>query len=78
MPITTPPIPKAESAAPTTSTVRGPAYGTSRMSLRFARTIPITTTSPRNPMRHVHAVVKKPPISGPTAAAIAAAAPTRP
>ena len=34
------------------------------------------TTSPRNATRHERYVVMKPPTSGPTAAAIAAAAPT--
>ena len=36
----------------------------------------MTTTSSRNPTRHDTKVVRKPPTSGPTAAAIAAAAPT--
>jgi hypothetical protein len=34
------------------------------------------TSSSRNPIRHERYVVMKPPISGPTAAAIAAEAPT--
>ena len=36
----------------------------------------MTTTSSRNPTRHDIVVVTNPPISGPTAAAIAADAPT--
>ena len=35
------------------------------------------TTSPANPMRHDQTVVMKPPTRGPTAAAMAADAPTR-
>ena len=74
--MTRPAIPSADSRAPTTSTARGPVYGTSWISLRLPRTTPITTTSSRNPTRHDRKVVRKPPSSGPTAAAIAAAAPT--
>jgi hypothetical protein len=40
------------------------------------RTIAITRTSNRKPTRHDSSVVRKPPSSGPTAAAMAAAAPT--
>ena len=40
-------------------------------------TATMTTASRRNAIRHDRYVVMNPPISGPTAAAIAAAAPTR-
>ncbi len=40
-------------------------------------TMAMTTTSSRNATRYDRKVVMKPPINGPTAAAIAAAAPTR-
>src|SRR3954462_7631539 len=74
IPITTPPMPTADSTAPTTSTLRGPVYGTSRISFRPVRTTTITRSSSRKPTRHERKVVRKPPSSGPTAAAIAAGA----
>ena len=40
-------------------------------------TMAMITASSRKPTRHDRYVVMNPPISGPTAAAIAAAAPTR-
>ena len=43
----------------------------------LASTTAMTTTSRPNPTRHDRYVVTNPPSSGPTAAAIAAAAPTR-
>jgi hypothetical protein len=43
----------------------------------LSRTIPMITTSSAKPTRHDRYVVMKPPSSGPTAAAIAAEAPTR-
>jgi hypothetical protein len=42
----------------------------------FNSTIAITASSSRKPTRHDRYVVRKPPSRGPTAAAIAAAAPT--
>lgn len=71
-----PPMPSTDRTAPTTSTSRGPVWGTS-----WTREIPdsttaMTTTSSRNPTRQDRKVVMNPPSSGPTAAAIAAAAPT--
>jgi hypothetical protein len=51
-------------------------YGASRTSLIPDSTIAITIASPRNARRHERYVVMKPPTSGPTAAAIAAEAPT--
>ena len=69
-------MPTAERIAPTTSTRRSPVYGTSWTSLLPTSTIAMITTSPKNATRHERYVVMKPPTSGPTAAAIAAAAPT--
>ena len=65
-----------ERMAPGMSTLRSPVYGASLTSLIPKRTIPITIASPRNATRHERYVVIKPPMSGPTAAAIAADAPT--
>jgi hypothetical protein len=73
---TIPPIPHTDGTAPTASTRRWPVYGTSRTSLMPDSTTAMTTTSRRNPIRQDRNVVMKPPSSGPTAAAIAAAAPT--
>ncbi len=42
----------------------------------LASTIAMITTSSKNPTRHDRKVVTKPPSRGPTAAAMAAAAPT--
>ena len=61
---------------PTTSIWRAPVYGTSRTSLMLSSTTAITTSSRKKPTRHERKVVTKPPSSGPTAAAIAADAPT--
>ena len=52
------------------------AVGAAAMTLAQSLTA-ITTTSRKKPTRHDRNVVTKPPSSGPTAAAIAAAAPTR-
>ena len=71
-----PPIAKTEKIAPTTSTRRSPVYGASRTSLIWDNTTAMIRTSRANPTRHDRYVVMKPPISGPTAAAIAADAPT--
>jgi hypothetical protein len=76
IPRTTPPIPAAERIAPTTSTPLDPVYGTSLTSLLPRSTIAMITTSPKNATRQDRYVVMKPPSRGPTAAAIAAAAPT--
>ena len=70
-------MPSAERIAPTTSIPLEPVYGTSWTSRLPTSTIAITTTSPKNATRQERYVVMKPPSSGPTAAAIAAAAPTR-
>jgi hypothetical protein len=56
---------------------RGPVNATSLTSRLPSNTIAITTTSSRKATRYDRNVVMKPPISGPTAAAIAAEAPTR-
>ena len=69
-------MPRTDRTAPTTSTPRGPVYGASRTSLMPDSTTAMMPTSSRNPTRHDRNVVMNPPSSGPTAAAIAAAAPT--
>jgi hypothetical protein len=69
-------MPSADRIAPTTSTPRSPVYGTSWTSLRPESTMAMITASPANATRQERKVVTKPPSSGPTAAAIAAAAPT--
>ena len=74
---TSPPIPRTDRTAPTRSISRFPVYGTSLTSRLPSNTIAMTTTSSRNATRYDRNVVMKPPISGPTAAAIAAEAPTR-
>src|SRR5690606_2983367 len=61
---------------PTTSTVRSPVYGTSRTSRTPRSTTATTAASSPNATRHDSVVVMTPPSSGPTAAAIDAAAPT--
>ena len=76
IPSTIPPMPTTDSAAPTRSMPRLPVYGTSLTSPSPDSTTPMITTSMRNPTRHERKVVTNPPRSGPTAAAIAAAAPT--
>ena len=76
MPSTMPPIPSTERTAPIGSTWRSPVYGASRTRLMLNRTTAMITTSSANPTRHERYVVMKPPSSGPTAAAIAAEAPT--
>ena len=77
MPRTMPPMPITESTAPPQSTTREPVYLASFTSAMPESTIAITTASPANPTRQDHSVVMRPPRSGPTAAAIAADAPTR-
>ena len=62
------------SRSPVTTGRSGATSFTSRM---FASTTAMITTSSAKPTRHERYVVTKPPSSGPTAAAIAAAAPTR-
>ena len=69
-------MPITDRTAPTASTSRGPVYGTSRTSLSPDSTTAMTTASRRNPTRHDRKVVTKPPSRGPTAAAMAADAPT--
>ena len=71
-----PPIPITEKSAPTRSIDREPVYGTSFTRPIPASTIAMMTASPRKPTRQERKVVTTPPISGPTAAAIAAEAPT--
>ena len=75
--MTMPPIPMTDSTPPTRSIVRAPVYATSFTRPRPDRTTAMMTASPRNARRHDRNVVMKPPMSGPTAAAIAADAPTR-
>ena len=70
--------PSADRTAPTRSSFGRSSTGASairRVRRRIASTI---TTSPAKTQRHEKYVVKKPPISGPTATAIAPAAATRP
>ena len=69
-------MPTTESAAPTTSILRDPVYSTSRTILMPDSTTTMITTSSANPTRHDKNVVTKPPRRGPTAAAMAADAPT--
>jgi len=76
IPSTTPPMPSTDSSAPTGSTSRAPVYGTSRTRPIPESTTAMTTASRANATRHERYVVMNPPSSGPTAAAIAAAAPT--
>ena len=76
IPSTTPPMPdRREDRADDVDPPR-PVYGTSWTRLLPTSTIAMITTSPTNATRHERYVVMKPPMSGPTAAAIAAAAPT--
>lgn len=78
MPNTNSPMPAADRIAPSTS-IRGRCSGGAsairRASSRMTRTI---TTSPANTQRQEKKVVAKPPMSGPTAIATAAAAATSP
>ncbi len=76
MPRTMPPMPTTDSAAPPQSTTREPVYFTSLTSAMPESTTAMTTTSSANPTRHDQTVVMNPPRSGPTAAAMAADAPT--
>ena len=71
-----PPMPTTERMAAPASKVRGPVYGASLTSLMPDKTTAMMTTSSKNASRHDRKVVMKPPRSGPTAAAMAAAAPT--
>lgn len=71
-----PPMPMIESAEPTRSIDRSPVYRTSFSSGAPMRTTAITSASSRKPTRQERYVVIAPPSRGPTAAAIAAAAPT--
>ena len=76
MPSTMPPMPMTDRIAPTRSMWRDPVYGTSRTRPIPESTIAMITASSRNPTRQDRNVVMNPPRSGPTAAAIAAEAPT--
>ena len=69
-------MPKTDRTAPTASTSRDPVYATSRTRPIPDSTITMTTTSSPKATRYDRNVVMKPPRSGPTAAAMAAAAPT--
>ena len=71
-----PPMPITDRIAPTVSMCRDPVYGTSRTRPRPDSTIAMITASSAKPTRQDRNVVMKPPINGPTAAAIAAEAPT--
>ena len=70
-------MPRTERIAPIASMCRGPVYGTSRTRPMLESTTAMITTSSAKPTRHERKVVMKPPNNGPTAAAIAAEAPTR-
>jgi hypothetical protein len=77
-PNTISPIPAAHSTEPSTSS-RGLWSAGASETRRANRKMPApSTTSPANTHRHDAYVVASPPISGPTAIAIAPAAPTRP
>ena len=69
-------MPITERADPTRSIERSPVKRTSFTSPMPASTIAMMTASSRKPTRHDRNVVMKPPRRGPTAAAIAAEAPT--
>ena len=73
---TIPPIPTTDSSDPIQSTALDPVYGTSCTSLMPRSTTAMMTASRANATRHDRNVVMNPPRSGPTAAAIAAEAPT--
>ena len=77
-PKTNNPSPAAESTAPTTSRCGRFSTGASAILRVSRRMIATITTSPANTQRHEKYVVQKPPISGPTATAIAPAAATSP
>ena len=77
MPSTTPPMPTTDRTAPTLSISREPVYATSLTSRIWLSTTAMMTTSRAKPTRQDRYVVTKPPSSGPTAAAMAAAAPIR-
>ena len=77
-PKTTSPMPNAQSSEPSRSRWDRTLTGAS-VTRRANRKMPApSTTSPAKTHRHDAYVVASPPISGPTATAIAAAAPTRP
>ena len=71
-----PPMPTTDRTAPTTSTSRGPVYGDVANEPDARQHDRDDTTSSANPTRQDRNVVMKPPSSGPTAAAMAADAPT--
>src|SRR5262245_36281559 len=70
--------PAAESTAPITSRWGRFSTGASSNFFVISKMKPTITTSPANTQRQEKYVVQKPPISGPTATAIAPAAATRP
>ena len=77
-PKTISPRPSADRTPPTTSSF-GRSSGTESCCLREKKRITAaSSTSPANTQRHEKYVVAKPPISGPTATAIAPAAATIP
>ena len=77
-PKTSSPRPRAESTAPTTSSCGRSSAGASAIRRVRSRITSTITTSPAKTQRHEKYVVQKPPISGPTATAIAPAAATSP
>ena len=74
----TAPSPSAESTAPTRSSFGFSVTGASAIRRPSTRIASTTTTSPAKTQRQEKYVVAKPPISGPTATAIAPAAATSP
>ena len=77
-PKTSSPSPSADSTAPTTSSCGRSSAGASAIRRARTRITRTTRTSPAKTQRQEKYVVKKPPISGPTATATAPAAATSP
>jgi hypothetical protein len=77
-PKTSIPSPSADRPAPTRSSCGRFSTGASAIRPVITRITSTISTSPANTHRHEKYVVKKPPMSGPTATAIAPAAATMP
>src|SRR4051812_17457617 len=77
-PNTSAPRPAAERRVPTMSSFGRVSDGASAILRAMTRIASTTITSPAKTHRHEKYVVQKPPISGPTATAIAPAAATMP
>src|SRR5262245_26595653 len=77
-PYTTRPRPSADSAVPTRSSFTSFSAGASTILLARTRMTTTISTSPANTHRHDAYVVNRPPMSGPTATAIAPADATNP